>query len=165
MTFAMWTHPSAFQSCHPLWNARPKLVVAMATSNRETNTRLNIYTNMSTNSENLVKIGLVVSEISLLQAIVKKEKKKKVTEAKHKPCRLKSGELINIRAKHASWCVSCLKMSSSTVLHNDFTVVVSCDKRKIDTTVSRGLFCGSEYLQGGPKIWHHYSVRLNCIKY
>jgi len=57
---------------------------------------------MSTNPENLVKIGLVVSEISLLQAIVKKEKKKKVTEAKHKPCRLKSGELINIRAKHAS---------------------------------------------------------------
>jgi len=30
---------------------------------------------MSTNSENLMKIGLVVSEISLLQAIVKKMKK------------------------------------------------------------------------------------------
>jgi len=43
-----------------------------------------IYTSMSTNPENLVKIGLVVSEISLLQAIVKKEKKKmmkEVTEA------------------------------------------------------------------------------------
>jgi len=33
---------------------------------------MKIYTNMSTISENLVKIGLVVSEISLLQAIVKK---------------------------------------------------------------------------------------------
>jgi len=31
---------------------------------------------MSTNPENLVKIGLVVSEISLLQTIVKKERKK-----------------------------------------------------------------------------------------
>jgi len=30
---------------------------------------------MSTTPENLVKIGLVVSEISLLQAIVKKRKK------------------------------------------------------------------------------------------
>jgi len=38
--------------------------------------------------ENLVKIGLVVSEISLLQAIVKKQKErktKKVTTALHKP--------------------------------------------------------------------------------
>jgi len=34
---------------------------------------LNIYTNMSTIPENLVKIGVVVSEISLLQSIVKKE--------------------------------------------------------------------------------------------
>jgi len=46
---------------------------------------------MSTNPENLVKIGLVDSEISLLQALVKKEKKtKKVTAgsaAEHKPCR------------------------------------------------------------------------------
>jgi len=40
----------------------------------ETNTRLNIYTNISTIPENLVKIGLVVSEISLLQAIVKRRK-------------------------------------------------------------------------------------------
>jgi len=32
---------------------------------------------MSTNPENLVKIGLVVSEMSLLQAIVKKERKKR----------------------------------------------------------------------------------------
>jgi len=47
----------------------------------ETNTRLNIYTNESTIPENLVKIDLAVSEISLLQAIVKKEKRigKKVT--------------------------------------------------------------------------------------
>jgi len=43
--------------------------------NRETKTRLNIYTNMSTIPENLVKIGLVVSEISLIQAIVKKKRK------------------------------------------------------------------------------------------
>ena len=56
--------------------------------------RLNIYTNMSTNPENLVTIGLVVSEISLLQATVKKEKTKKVTEAKHKLCPLKPRELI-----------------------------------------------------------------------
>jgi len=56
-------------------------------SNLETNTRLNIYTNTSTIPENLVKIGLVVSEISLLQAIVRKKKMmmKEVTEAKHKP--------------------------------------------------------------------------------
>jgi len=37
------------------------------------NTRLSIYTNMSTTPENLVKIGLVVFEVSLFQAIVKKE--------------------------------------------------------------------------------------------
>jgi len=42
-------------------------------TNRKTNTRLNIYTNMSTIAENL-KIDLLVSEISLLQAIVKKMK-------------------------------------------------------------------------------------------
>jgi len=41
----------------------------------ETNTRLNIYTNISTTPENVVKIGLVVSEISLLQVIVKKRRK------------------------------------------------------------------------------------------
>jgi len=42
---------------------------------------------MSSTPENLVKIGLVVSEISLLQAIVKKEERrgKKVTSALHKP--------------------------------------------------------------------------------
>ena len=40
---------------------------------------------MSTIPENLVKIGLVVSKISLLQAIVKKEERrgKKVTAALH----------------------------------------------------------------------------------
>ena len=50
----------------------------MATSliDRETNTRLNIYSHMSTNPENLVKIGLVGSEITVLQAIVKIEDKK-----------------------------------------------------------------------------------------
>ena len=41
--------------------------------------------------ENMVKIGLAVSEISLLQAIVKKEERKnigkKVTAALHKPAR------------------------------------------------------------------------------
>jgi len=42
---------------------------------------------MTINSENFVKIGLVGSEISLLQAIVKEMKlmKKKVTAVKHKP--------------------------------------------------------------------------------
>jgi len=35
--------------------------------------------------ENFVKIGLVVSEMSLLQAIVKKKMMKEVIEAKHKP--------------------------------------------------------------------------------
>jgi len=55
-------------------------------TNRETNTRLNIYSNMSINPENLVKIGLVVSEISLIQVIVKKEDdERSITEAKHKP--------------------------------------------------------------------------------
>jgi len=50
----------------------------------ETNTKLNIYTNMYTVPGNLVKTGLVVSEISLLQAIVKKRRRrigKKVTAA------------------------------------------------------------------------------------
>ena len=41
----------------------------------ETMVPLNMYTNMPTTPENFVKIGLVVSEISLLQAIVKKERK------------------------------------------------------------------------------------------
>jgi len=63
-------------------------LVAMSTSlsNRETNTRSNIYSHMPTNPENLVKIGLVGSEISLLQAIIKKDEaeKKKVTVVKHK---------------------------------------------------------------------------------
>jgi len=56
-------------------------------SNLETNTRFNIYTNTSTIPENLAKIGLVVSEISLPQAIVRKKKMvmKEITEAKHKP--------------------------------------------------------------------------------
>jgi len=45
-------------------------------TDRETNTKLNIYSHMSTNPENLVKIGLLVSEISLLQAILIKEEKK-----------------------------------------------------------------------------------------
>jgi len=50
----------------------------------EINIRLNIYTDMSTIPENLAKIGLAVFEISLLQAIVKKEEDiigKKVTAA------------------------------------------------------------------------------------
>jgi len=45
---------------------------------------------MSTNPENLVKIGLVGWEISLLRAIVKKmemKKRKKVTAVKHKLAR------------------------------------------------------------------------------
>jgi len=36
---------------------------------------MNIYSRMSTNPENLVKIDLVGSEISLLQALVKKKQK------------------------------------------------------------------------------------------
>jgi len=35
---------------------------------------MNIHTNMSTTPKNLVKISLVLSEISLLQGIIKKEK-------------------------------------------------------------------------------------------
>ena len=63
-------------------------------SDRETNTRLCMYSQMSTNPENLVKILVVDSEISLLQAIVKKEEikkkmmmKKKATPVKHKLAR------------------------------------------------------------------------------
>jgi len=48
-------------------------------TDRETNAKLNIYSRMSTIPENLVKIGLLVSEISLLQAILIKEEKKKVS--------------------------------------------------------------------------------------
>ena len=75
----------------PIW--RLKLVaVARSLSDRETNTRLNIYSHMSTNPENLVKIGEVCSEISLLRAIVRKkddedDEKKKVTAVKHKLAR------------------------------------------------------------------------------
>jgi len=55
-------------------------LVAMATSLDQSGNQYQIehlhqVTNMSTIPENLVKIGLVVSEISLLQAIVKKKKK------------------------------------------------------------------------------------------
>jgi len=46
-------------------------------SDREANTKLNICSHMSTNPENLAKISLVRSYISLLQAVVKKEKKEK----------------------------------------------------------------------------------------
>jgi len=65
-------HVVDFGRFSSIW--RLKLVV-MATSleDPETNTLSNIYSNMSINPENLVKIGLVGSAISLLQAIVKKE--------------------------------------------------------------------------------------------
>jgi len=44
---------------------------------RETNARLNIDSYMSINPENLVKIGLVGSEISLLQVMVKKDEQER----------------------------------------------------------------------------------------
>jgi len=86
------TLPSAFPYCHPLRNASPKKEGVSPISDdfpskigcqpwqrpftdMETNTRLNIYTNISTTPENVVKIGLVVSEISLLQVIVKKKER------------------------------------------------------------------------------------------
>jgi len=49
----------------------------------ETNTGLNIHTNMSTIPDNLAKIGLVVFEIPLQQAIGKEEERigKKLTAA------------------------------------------------------------------------------------
>jgi len=73
--------PSAFPFCHPLWSASPKKEGVSPISadfslkischgpwqrpliDPETNSRLNIYANMSIISENLVKIGPVVSEI------------------------------------------------------------------------------------------------------
>ena len=76
--------PSAFPSCHPLWNRVPRRkaflpiwrlkLVAMATSLERSRNEYQIehLQPMSISRENLVKIGLVVSEISLLQAIVKK---------------------------------------------------------------------------------------------
>jgi len=56
----------------------------MATSLEQSrnNTRLNTYSYLSTNPENLVTIGVAGSEISLLQAIVKKERKKDEKERK-----------------------------------------------------------------------------------
>jgi len=78
-TSTLLTRPSTFPYCYPLWNASPKKegmlpisrlkLVAITTSlDRSGNqsTGQNIYTNMSTTPENLVKIGPVVSEISLL---------------------------------------------------------------------------------------------------
>jgi len=61
---------------------------------------LNIYTDISTIPENLVKIGLVVSEISLLQAIVKKEERigKKVTSAKARNCENNKVSHVEINA-------------------------------------------------------------------
>jgi len=50
-------------------------------SDRETNTTSNIYSRLSTNPENLVKIGQADSEISLLQAIVKNMKMMKKKES------------------------------------------------------------------------------------
>jgi len=44
-------------------------------SDTETNTRSNINSHMSTKPENLVRIGLVGSEISLLQMIMKKDER------------------------------------------------------------------------------------------
>jgi len=46
-------------------------------TNSETNAILCIQISMPAISENLVKIGFVVSEISFLQAIVKKKKKER----------------------------------------------------------------------------------------
>jgi len=43
----------------------------------ETNARLNIHTNMSTNPENLVKVGLAVSEIFFAPSDRKMEERKK----------------------------------------------------------------------------------------
>jgi len=56
-------------------------------SDRETNTRLNIYSHMSTNPENLVNFGLVCSEISFAPIKKDERKRKKVTVAEHKPCK------------------------------------------------------------------------------
>ena len=54
---------------------------------------------MSTSPENLVKIDLVDSEISLLQTIIKKEKekRKKETAAEHKFCRLSAWRANNLK--------------------------------------------------------------------
>jgi len=45
---------------------------------------MNIYTNMSTIPENFVKIGLVVSKISMLQAIVKKRRREEDNERSYR---------------------------------------------------------------------------------
>ena len=84
--------PSAFPYCHPLWNTSPKKegvhvspisvdfahkLVSMATSLEQSGNKYQIkhlHQHVYTTPENLVKIGRAVSEISLLQAIVKKEK-------------------------------------------------------------------------------------------
>ena len=91
-TYALLTRPSAFPSCHPFWNASPKKEacpfrrfrpVSPTKSGCHGNVPRNQYQtehlhqNVYTTSENLVKIGLVVSDICLLQAIVKKERKKR----------------------------------------------------------------------------------------
>ena len=63
-------------------------------SHGETNTRSNICSRMSTNPENLKKIRLVGSEISLLQAM-----KKKVTAVKHKQAGLQPVDLMGLTVK------------------------------------------------------------------
>ena len=64
----------AFRRFRP-FDAENWLLWQRPLSDRETNTRLNIYSHMSTSLEHLVNIDLVGSEISLLEAIVKKRGK------------------------------------------------------------------------------------------
>jgi len=86
-TSALLTRPSAFPYCYPLWNASLKMkacrrfwpisrlkLVAMATSLDRSGNQYQIehLHQHVYHPENLVVIDLVVSLISLLQAIVKK---------------------------------------------------------------------------------------------
>jgi len=64
----------AFRRFRP-FDAENWLLWQRPLSDRKTNTRLNIYSRLSTSLEDLVKIDLVGSEISLLEAIVKKRRK------------------------------------------------------------------------------------------
>jgi len=55
---------------------------------------------MSTNPENLVKIGVVGSEISLFHLKLWKRRRKKVTAVEHMPAVLQPGGLIRTDGSH-----------------------------------------------------------------
>jgi len=96
-------------SHHPLWNATPKKE-GVSSISADLAPKIGCHGNVPwpiakpmpdrasiaacyTNPENLVKIGLIVSEISLLQAIVKKDEERKKQQQNISPAGFQPGVL------------------------------------------------------------------------